>query len=144
MARPEHPWRHALGLLLTAFVCALALGAAWALVAARFQHPAWLAAAAAVGMALAMRLSSRYRGRLDAVLAAAGTLFAALYAETLQLAVRIAVQFGLSLLEVLRTSGAIRLGDLAWHLMPASRLGVYLLAALLAAILVWPKRPTAR
>ncbi len=128
--------------LLTALLAALALGALWALLAASgLRHTLWLAFAAAAGMAFGLRFAGDPRGWLPALLAGAGTLLAALYAEGLQLLMRIAAQLGLPLIEVIRTSGIADTAVLACRLLPPSHLLTYLVAAVLAALLMSLPRP---
>ncbi len=131
-------------MLLTAALSGLALGAVWSLLASLgVPHAAWLSLGAGMAMAVSMRFSSPQSSWFAAVLAGLGTLLAAFYAECLQLLTRIAGQLGLPLIEVIRTSGIISTSQLTWRLLPGQHQMLYLLAAILAAILViWPGRKT--
>lgn len=129
-------------MILTAALSGLALGALWALLAASIiANATWLAFGAAAGMVFSMRFSSPRASWFAAVLAALGTLLAAFYAECLQLAMRIAAQFGLPLLDVIHTSGIASSSQLTWRLLPTQHVLVYSAAALLAFIAtLWPAR----
>lgn len=123
----------ALSLPLLALLCALALGAAWALIEPWLRHALWPAFVIAVVLAGVLYSCSHRPGWGTALLAALATLVAAGYAECLELALRIARQLGLSLLTVIQTSGFGDLGQMAWLLLPTERLAVYAAAAVLAA-----------
>lgn len=128
--------------VLTTLLVALAFGAVWALLAAwGLNDDAWLAFAAAAGMVFSLRFAGSQHGWFPALLAGGGTLLAALYAECLQLLMRIAAQLGLPLIEVIHTSGILSTGQLAWRLLPESHLLTYLAAAVLAALLTGSPRP---
>lgn len=137
MSHPEQGVWRVVTTVMTALACALALGALWSLLDAWWWHAQWLVFGIAATMALAVRLTSQLARWVNALLAALGTLLAACYHDSLTLAQRIAVQFGLTLWDVLRASGPDNLGALAWRMLPDHKFYLYLIAALFAAIIAW-------
>jgi len=124
--------------LFCAAMMGLAVGAVW-MVAAMYLHQSapWLALAAGVLLAWAIRHWVRRPGAGAAVLAAFATLLAAFYFNALMAAIQLAGNFGMSLTEAMRTAGTRMLLELA-------RLGLrpvdwawYAAGALLAAWLAW-------
>lgn len=128
--------RASLVMVLVAVLCALALGALWALASTfGLEPPVWLAFPAGMAMAAVLRFSHPQPRGVAVTLAGLGTLLAGFYAECLQLLMHIAAQLGLPLIEVIRTSGIVGSAPLAWRLLPAPHLLIYVLAAALAAFL---------
>jgi len=129
-------------LYLFALCCAammgLAVGATWMVAIMYLRRPApWLAVAAGVVLAWAIRHWVRRPGAGAAMLAAFATLLAALYFNVLMAAIKLAGNFGMGLTDALRTAGT-------GMLLALARLGLgpadwvwYVAGAVLAAWLAW-------
>lgn len=132
-------------LYLFALFCAammgLAVGATWMVAAMYLRLPApWLALAAGVVLAWAIRHWVRRPGAGAAVLAAFATLLAALYYNVLMAAIRLAGNFDMGLTDTLHTAGTGMLLALArLGLRPADG-AWYVAGALLAAWLAWRRK----
>ena len=131
--------------LFCASMMGLAVGATWmgGVMCLRQSAP-WLAPAAGVLLAWAVRHWIRRPGAGAAVLAAFATLLAALYFNVLTAAIQLAGNFGMNLTEAIRTAGTGMLLALArLGLRPADWIW-YAAGTLLAAWLAWrqsaPKR----
>ncbi|MEW9571329.1 hypothetical protein ABQJ54_06175 [Rhodanobacter sp. Si-c] len=129
-------------LYLFALFCAammgLAVGATWMVAAMYLRQPApWLALAAGMVLAWAIRHWIRRPGAGAAVLAAFATLLAALYFNVLMAAIQLAGNFGMSLVDAIRTAGMGMLLALARLGLRPADLAWYAAGALLAAWLTW-------
>ncbi|GAP66725.1 hypothetical protein MBSD_n2040 [Mizugakiibacter sediminis] len=117
---------------------ASALGALWALAglwSGRALQPAPLAVA--VAMAGGLRWLGCPAGARTALLAAAGTLLAAGYAQCLFAINRVAAAMGLSFLETLRRIGAGMTAAVARAPLDGTDVAFMLAGAALAALLAW-------
>jgi len=130
--------------LFCAAMMGLAVGATW-MVAAMYlrQSAPWLALAAGVLLAWAIRHWVRRPGAGAAGLAAFATLLAALYFNVLMAAIQLAGNFGMSLTEAIRTAGTGMLLALAQLGLRPVDVVWYVAGALLAAWLAW-RRPAPR
>ena len=128
--------------LFCAAMMGLALGAVWMVAAMYLQQSApWLALPAGVLLAWAIRHWIRRPGAGAAVLAAFATTLAALYFNMLLAAIKLAGNFGLDLVEALRTAGPGMLLALARLGLTAKDLGWFALAVLLSAFVAFRRKP---
>jgi hypothetical protein len=124
--------------LFCAAMMGLAVGATWMVAAMYLRQPApWLALAAGVVLAWAIRHWVRRPGAGAAALAAFATVLAALYFNVLMAAIKLAGNFGMSLTDTLRTVGSGMLLSLAWLGLRPVDVVWYAAGALLAAWLAW-------
>lgn len=126
--------RHALHFafaLLGAVLLGLAAGAVWMVAALALRQSApWLALPAGMLLALGIRHWIYRPGMGAAGLAASATVLAALYFNALMASIRLAANFGMNLVEAMRTAGAgmllalaqlgLRPLDWAWYLAGAT------------------------
>lgn len=131
--------------LFSSIMLGLAAGAIWMVATLYLRHAMpWLALPIGALLAWGIRQGVRKPGGLAAVLAALATALATIYVGMLIVAVQIAGNMGMGLIDTLRTAGLGLLWQLTRTSMTASDIGWTMLAMLLAAWLAWrPRRQAA-
>jgi hypothetical protein len=118
--------------IVTAFMCGLAAGALWCLLALATDHdPTFLIVPLAIVLAFFLRWQG-YQGRRGAICAVAATLIAFIYAQYLFAAVRIAQMLGFSLRGTLFKMDFALAWQAARANLSAWDLGLLLLACVVA------------
>jgi hypothetical protein len=122
----------------TAFMCALAGGAVWAVLALRTGRDlTWLALVIAAVIASVLRVNGFRGSRLGAACAGVCTLLSCVYAQTLLAVGDVAQALGFSLRDtVLRIGADFALAVVKGRISPWDS-ATYVLAIALAAWLVW-------
>lgn len=126
--------------LFSAAMLGLAAGAVWMVATLYLRQPLpWLALPVGALLAWIVRACVRPAGIGAALLAACGTLLAALYVNMLIAGVLIAGNMGMGLIDAMHTAGFGMLWQLARMALSPADLACAVLGMLLAAWLAWRK-----
>ena len=136
---PRQPANYAIG-VATALMCALAAGAVWCVLQLYLRFDL-IGFALAVGVFIAWILRRQGFGHSvgGALVAAASTTVACIYAGYLLAAAKVASFLGIPMRATLTTMGPDMAAAVAWADLTGFHIGTLILAVVLSAWLVWRK-----